>query len=184
MENKETNLENTITESMIEAQSTPKTTRVKELSLDDLYNFMRTMNSSINVKVDVQNSKFDEQNSKFDEMNTQNVKFEINMNKHLNEIDTHLNTVKEQILESISSSCEKKIDEMYKNLEGNLNQIMNKKLGDNVIVKTNINNDKIVEDVVLDSKVLNSDDNDVNYNSESIVGVKNNGCLLYTSRCV
>ena len=58
----------------------------------------QTMNSSINVKVDVQNSKFDEQNSKFDEMDTQNVKFEINMNKHLNEIDTHLNTVKEQIL--------------------------------------------------------------------------------------
>ena len=40
---------------------------------------------------------------------------------------------------------------------------------------TNINNDKIVEEVVLvlDNKVLNSDDNDVNDNSESIVGVKN-----------
>ena len=73
---------------------------------------------------------------------------------------------------------------MNKNLEGKLYQIMNKKLADNVIVMTNINNDKIEEDVVLDSKVLNSDDNDVNYNSESIVGVKNSGCLLYTSRCV
>ena len=35
---------------------------------------------------------------------------------------------------------------------------------------TNIKNDEIVEDVV-----LNSEDNDINYNSESIVGVKNNG---------
>ena len=35
--------------------------------------------------------------------------------------------------------------------------------------------DKIVEEVVLDNKVLTSDDNDVNYNSESIVGVKNSG---------
>ena len=77
------------------------------------------------------------------------------MNKRLNEIDTRLNTVEEEILESISSSCEKKTDEMNKNLERKFNQILNKKL-----------DDKIVEEVVLDSKVLNSDDNDVNYNSE------------------
>ena len=49
--------------SNVEAQSTP-TTRVKELSLDDIYNFMRTMNSNINVKFDVQNSKFNEQKVK------------------------------------------------------------------------------------------------------------------------
>ena len=47
---------------------------------------------------------------------------------------------------------------MNKNLERKFNQILNKKLGDNV---TNINNDEIVEKVVLD-----------------------NNCLLYTSRCV
>ena len=35
---------------------------------------------------------------------------------------------------------------------------------------TNINNDEIVEEVV-----LNSEDNDINYDSESIVGVKNKG---------
>ena len=43
MENKEINLENTLTESMIinniEAQSTPMTARVKELSMDDMFNF-------------------------------------------------------------------------------------------------------------------------------------------------
>ena len=64
-----------------------------------------------------------------------------------------------------------------------------------------IRDSKIVEEVVLDSEVLNSDDNDVNYNSEvsrsenydnirKNMVLKNNGvniestCLLYTSRCV
>ena len=93
MENKELSLENTLTESMIEAQSTPMTTRVKELSMEDMFNFMKTISdnlSSFNVKFDVQNSKFDEQNdkfdiqnSKFDEMTTQNVKFESNMNVYV-----------------------------------------------------------------------------------------------------
>ena len=52
MENKEINLENTLTESMImsnvEAQSTPTTTRVKELSMDDMFNLIRTMFENIN----------------------------------------------------------------------------------------------------------------------------------------
>ena len=47
MENKELNLENTLTESMIEAQSTPMTTRVKELSMDDMFNLIRTMSENI-----------------------------------------------------------------------------------------------------------------------------------------
>ena len=49
---------------------------------------------------------------------------------------THLDVYKrqEQILESVSSSCEKKIDEMNKNFERKFNQILNKKLDDKVIV--------------------------------------------------
>ena len=120
----------------VAAQSTPMTTRVKELSMEDVFNFMKTISdnlSSVNVKFDVQNSKFDEQNSKYDIMNTQIVKFESNMNKRMNEIDERFSTFKDQIVESINSSCEKKFDEMNKNLEVKLNQILNKKLDDNVI---------------------------------------------------
>ena len=171
MENQEVNLENTLTESMVldnvSAQSTPSTTRVAELSMADIFNLMKTMsenlsgdinkmNSNFNNKFDIQNKNFDDkfeiQNRKFDEMITQNVKFESNMNKRLNEIDERFSTFKDQIVESINSSCEKKFDEMNKNLEVKLNQILNKKVGDNVISMTNINNVKIVEEVVLTSE--------------------------------
>ena len=60
------------------------------------------------------------------------------------------------------------MNEMNKNLDRKLNQIINKKLGDSVGDMTNNNNSKIVEVVVLENKMLNSDDN-----SESIVGVEN-----------
>ena len=87
MENKEINLENTLTESMIinnvEAQSTPMTARVKELSMDDMFNLIRTMSENINSNLNElkeQNKeqksdsdvKYDKINAKFDEMNTQN----------------------------------------------------------------------------------------------------------------
>ena len=41
-------------------------------------------------------------NAKFDEMNTQNVKFEISMNKRLNEMEECVNTIKEQVVEPVS----------------------------------------------------------------------------------
>ena len=75
---------------------------------------LEKMDSNFNNKFEVQNNNF---NDKFDEMTTQNVKFESNMNKRLNEIDERFSTFKDQIIESINSSCEKKFDEMNKNLE-------------------------------------------------------------------
>ena len=91
MENQELSLENTLTESMmtdnVAAQSTPMTTRVKELSMDDMFNLIRTMSENINrnlnakseeqksdsnVKYDKIDAKFDKQssdcNEKFDEI--------------------------------------------------------------------------------------------------------------------
>ena len=92
---------------MIEAQSTPTTTRVKELSLDDLYNFMRTMNSNINVKFDVQNSEINEiksnVNEKFDEIRDEIKQQNINFSKQVKEINTRCDSITEQILESISN---------------------------------------------------------------------------------
>ena len=205
-------------------QLTPTSTKCNSQFNNDVMNMLITISKDMNEQknkfdklssdvsevkssFDIQNSKFDVINSRFDEINTQNAKFEVNMNKRLNEMDECFDTIKDQILESISSSCEKKIDEMNKNLERKFNQILNKKLDDKVIVMTNIDDDKIVEEVVLDNKVLSSDDNDVNCNFENIVEVVcdkkvvetnvcqlvkecdesldwQRACLLYTSRCV
>ena len=96
MENQELNLESTLTESMlsanVSAQSTPSTTRVRELSMDDMFNLIKTMseniNSNLNVKFEEQqidsnvkynkmNEKFDVQKNSFDsKLDGQNVKFD------------------------------------------------------------------------------------------------------------
>ena len=103
------------TDNNVAAQSTP-TTRVKELSMDDIFTLMKTMsenlssdinkmNSSINVKLDVQkneiqeikssvNEKLDEQNNRFNE---QNIKFDIqnsSFNAKLDELKIDINEVK------------------------------------------------------------------------------------------
>ena len=92
--------------------------------MNEQKNEIKQIKSSFSEKLDEQNSKFEEIRN---EMKQQNSDF----NKHIKEIDTRLDTFTEQIVESISSSCEKKIDEMNKNLEHKFNQILNKKLDDN-----------------------------------------------------
>ena len=120
----------------------------------ELKNEIKEIKSSFNEKLDEQiklsndfDTKLEVQNNKFDELKN-----------HMNEINKHLNQTSE-IIEANFHRLEQSVE----------------KLGDNVINITNINNDEIVEEVVLDNKIMTSDDNDINYNSESIVGVKNNG---------
>ena len=97
--------------------------------------------------------------------------------------------MKEQVIKSINNNCEKMANETNKNLECKFNQILNKKLDDNV---TNISNDKIVEE----NKILNSDEVEIVSESERVMGVvisvdelekewqerlDEYVCLLYTS---
>ena len=51
MENQEISLENTLTESMVQAQSTPTTAKVKELSMDDIFNLMKTMSENLSSDI-------------------------------------------------------------------------------------------------------------------------------------
>ena len=46
--------------------STPVTNKATELSVNDLFNFMRNMSKDINVKFDIQNDQFDMLNKRFD----------------------------------------------------------------------------------------------------------------------
>ena len=139
MENQELNLESTLTESMltvnVSAQSTPSTTRVRELSMDDMFNLIKTMSENIssdlnelkkqnkeqqidsNVKYNRMNEKFDVQKTSLDELKNQ-----------INEINEHLNQTND-IIENNCNRLEQSIE----------------KLGDKVISMTNINNDEIVE---------------------------------------
>ena len=73
------------------------------------------------------------------------------LKNQLNEINEHLNQTND-IIENNCNRLEQSVEKF-------------EKLGDNVISMTNINNDEIVEDVV-----LNSEDNNINYNY-SIVSV-------------
>ena len=65
----------------------------------------------------------------------------------------------EQIIESISNNFKEKVNEMNKKLKRKLNQIVNKNVSDSIRDMTNNDNDKIVEVVKLEYKILNSDDN-------------------------
>ena len=97
--------------------------------------------------MDIQNDN----NKKFEEQNTQ---FQQNISVKFDELKTEIN--KMQI------KCESNWNELKYEVNETLSRSLNN--------MTNIKNDEIVEDVV-----LNSEDNDINYNSDSIVGVKNNG---------
>ena len=155
------------------------------------------LRGDMNIKFDDQNNKFDEQksevnkinnnfNGKFDEVNSRfdisdskmndqinEIKNEIkqqnfSINQHIHETNVRYENMTEQIIESISNHCEKKINEMNKNLDRKLDQIINKKLGNSVRDLRDNNNDKIVEVVALENKILNNDDN-----CEIKVGVEN-----------
>ena len=68
--NESVSLNDTETESMImnnvEIQSTPTTTRIKELSVDDVFNLIKTMSESINNNFDKKFNTFDEKSNKLD----------------------------------------------------------------------------------------------------------------------
>ena len=62
-----------------------------------------------NIKFDVQNSKFNEIYNSFNEITNEIKQQGFDFNQHLKQIDTRFDTITEQILESISSNCEKKL---------------------------------------------------------------------------
>ena len=57
-------------------------------------------------------------------MNTQNVKFEISMNKCLNEMDECFNTIKEQVLEKIDKQIQKVIENFEYKTNENYNDCL------------------------------------------------------------
>ena len=66
------NNEISFTDGHIAAQSTPSTTQTKGLSMDDLFNLMKTMSENINSNHKEQqidsNIKYNKMNDKFDEL--------------------------------------------------------------------------------------------------------------------
>ena len=188
----DSNVDGSVLISEVGANSTPITTKTnikeKELSLEDTFYFMKTNFSKVNSNFNKQRNDFDEKFDKIDrrfdvKLNEQNDKIKSNFDDRFNEIrdeikqenfklseqvnvtNTNFNNMKEQIIKSINNNCEKMVNEVNKNLDRKLNQIMNKKLDDNV---TNISNDKIVEE----NKILNSDEIEIVSESERVRGVE------------
>ena len=115
-ESKINNEEVSFTDKNVAAQSTPTTTRAKELSMDDIFNLMKAMSENISSNLNELKEQNKEQKSdsdvkfhelkgdinnidkKFDkrlcDMKQQSVKLEGNINKHLNEMDECVNTIK------------------------------------------------------------------------------------------
>ena len=135
MENQEVNLESTLTESMlsanVSAQSTPSTTRARELSMDDMFNLIKTMSENINSNL---NAKFEEQqidsNVKYNKINE---KFDVQKNSFGSKFDELTNQIKEinKHLESINEIVRTSLNKLEQSVE---------KLGDNVISMTSIKN--------------------------------------------
>ena len=94
-------------------------------------------------------------------MNTQNVKFEISMNKRLNEMDECFNTIKEQVSEKI----DKQIQKVIENFECKTNQNYNDMCKNVVVENKEINVESDKEDFVeveFSNEVLlaNADENE------------------------
>ena len=138
-----------ITESQIMSEvvhSTPVTNRKAEEN--DMMKYLCSMVCSMKESSDKQQAmlelKFNEIKSDSDaKFNIQNDKFE-ELKYEIKEIKKHLESTNETVRTSLN-----KLEQSVE------------KLGDNVLSITNINNDEIMKDVV-----SNSENDDVNYNSE------------------
>ena len=69
MANNESSFTESIIMSNVEAESTPTTTRVRELSMDDIFNLMKTMSDNMNSNFNEVNSNISEINKCFDNAN-------------------------------------------------------------------------------------------------------------------
>ena len=113
------------------------------------------------------NKRFDTNDTKFDELKNEMQEFKSSINKKLDIQNEKFDELKSEIQE-----INKHLESTNQTIRTSLNKLEQsvEKLGDNVLSITNINNDERMKDVV-----SNSENDNVNYNSESIVGVKNNG---------
>ena len=129
---KRQNVNGSVLISEVGATSTPITIKTnikeKEMSMNDLFNLL--------------SKRFHSNDAKFDEMNTQNVKFKISMNKRLNEMDECVNTIKEQLVESIEEQ-----------IKSNSNNDNKKVTSDG----NSVENDNIIKNVVSESETLKTD---------------------------
>ena len=95
----------------VEVQSTPMTTRIKELSVDDMFDLIKTMSESINNNF---NEKFKEQsvkfNEKFDEVKNEIRKQNVSFDRRINEISIHCGNMQEQFVEAIDQAFDKQIN--------------------------------------------------------------------------
>ena len=89
--------------------------------------------------------------------------------KKCDESDKNVKITKSFIFIKGTNEHLNRIDDIIEDTFNRLEQSI-EKLGDKVASMMNIKNDEIMKDVV-----SNSEDDDVNYNSESIVGVKSKG---------
>ena len=97
-------------------QLTPTSTKCNSQFDNDVMSFLQKQFQVINSRFDVSDINMNEQkshfNAKFDEMNIQNVKFEISMNKLLNEMEECFNTIKEQVVESVEKQVKSKLNQI------------------------------------------------------------------------
>ena len=126
MENQELNVESTHMEAMlsanISAQSTPSTTRVRELSMDDMFNLIKTMYENISSDLNElkkqnkeqqidSNVKYNQMNDKFDsKLDGQNVKVD-ELKNQINEINEHLNRTND-IIDNNCNRLEQSIEKL------------------------------------------------------------------------
>ena len=80
------------------------------------------MSHDMNNRFDVNDVKLNEQNSKLNELSNDNIKFEINMNKRLNEIYERFHTITEQVIESVNEQFQERINEVKDNMESKINE--------------------------------------------------------------
>ena len=152
----------------VAAQSTP-TTRIKELSMDDLFNLIKTMSENINSNV---NAKYKEQqidsNIKYNEISARlDDKFDrqsSELNNRFDEIKTEIKSefnckfdVLKFNIDEVKMKCENSCNELKRDIEKIVEsvaeQIKSKNTNDD-------NNENIVNNVVVESKITNSN-NDI-----------------------
>ena len=122
------------------------------MSMNDLFNLLSKRFDSNDAKFEEQNIKFDIINCRFDEINKQNAKFEVNMNKRLNEMNECVNTIKEQIVESIGERIKSNSNNDNKKVTCDRNNVEN----DNIIKKVVSESDDIIvgEGVIESERVM------------------------------
>ena len=150
--------ENNLTQSVImsgaKAESTPVTNRAKELSLDDLFNFMRTMSSDINIKFDKIDRRFDPQNSNFSKKcEQQNIQLQQSISVKFDELINNIQE-KNKRLENTNErkNSLNKVEQSESNTNENCNDMCRNVVLDKELTNQNsIENSDLIENVVSES---------------------------------